>query len=79
MRLLLEQHGVEVDIEDVEFHQSPLSRAAAKGHEAVVRLLLENGANVETKSVNGMTALDHASFMGHEVVVQLLKSKIQSR
>ena len=78
VRLLLEQHGVDVDNEDVEYHQTPLGRAAEMGHETVVRLLLENGAKVEAKTAAGWTALDCASFYGHKVIVQLLKSKNQS-
>ena len=42
------------------------------GHEAVVRLLLEFKADVDTKDNNGETALYWAARSGHEAVVRLL-------
>ena len=43
------------------------------GHEAVVRLLLENGADIElNKTMSGETALAIAASSGHEAVMQLL-------
>ena len=42
MKLLLE-HGAELETKD-EDGRTPLSCAAGNGHEAVVKLLLENGA-----------------------------------
>ena len=46
---------------------------AARGrHEAVVRLLLEKGADLEAKDSNGLTALQVASKKGHIAVMQLL-------
>jgi ankyrin repeat protein len=47
-------------------------RAAEKGHEAVVRLLLEKGADLNAKTRDGKTALHLAAEEGHETVVQLL-------
>ncbi|KAH3269678.1 hypothetical protein KXW55_003589 [Aspergillus fumigatus] len=46
--------------------------ASSKGHEAVVRLLIERGANVRVKDKLGLTALYQASSSGHEAVVKLL-------
>jgi ankyrin repeat protein len=42
------------------------------GCEAVVRLLLERGAEVNAQDWCGWTALGRAAARGHEVVVQLL-------
>jgi ankyrin repeat protein len=47
--------------------------AASNGHEAVVRLLVEKGADVKAKNKNGGTALDVAASQKHEAVVRLLK------
>jgi ankyrin repeat protein len=47
--------------------------ASMMGLEAVVRLLLEQGADIEAKDHNGQTALLLASMMGCEVVVRLLQ------
>src|SRR5271168_2292524 len=47
-------------------NQSSLLRAAAKGHEAVVKLLLEEGAELETKDEGGRTPLLYATRNRHE-------------
>jgi ankyrin repeat protein len=53
-----------------------LSWAAGKGHEAVVKLLLDNGADLETKDTTyGQTPLWWATEMGYEPVVKLLLDK----
>ena len=51
---------------------TPLIWAAIQGHEEVVRVLLEQGANLEARNNNGDTALMWASVMGHKEVVELL-------
>jgi ankyrin repeat protein len=49
--------------------------AASNGHEAVVKLLLEKGADMERKSSNGRTPLWWAAEGGHEAVMKLLLEK----
>ena len=57
-------------------NQSSLLRAAAKGHEEVVKLLLEKDAELETKDEGyGRTPLLYAARNGHESVVKLLLEK----
>jgi ankyrin repeat protein len=46
--------------------------AAARGHEAVVKLLLEKGANVDTADEKSQTPLSYAAAHGHEGIVKLL-------
>jgi ankyrin repeat protein len=48
---------------------------AENEHEAVVKLLLEKGADMEYKSNSGWTPLWRAAEMGHEAVVKLLLEK----
>ena len=52
-----------------------LMRAAMRGNEAVVRLLLEKGARTEIKAKFGQTALTIAVMQGHHALVQILLDK----
>jgi ankyrin repeat protein len=58
------------------YGRTPLSYAAEKGHEAVMKLLVEKGAELETKSdYYGRTPLSYAAEDGHAAVVKLLLEK----
>jgi hypothetical protein len=50
-------------------------RAAESGHEIVVKLLLEKGAELETKDNRSRTPLSYAAYSEHEAVVKLLLEK----
>ncbi|KAJ4855375.1 ankyrin repeats (3 copies) domain-containing protein [Trichoderma breve] len=52
--------------------ETPLSLSARNGHGGIVKLLLEVGADVESKDINGQTALTHAARNGYETIVKLL-------
>ena len=53
-----------------------LSRAAVRGHEAAVKLLLaKDGVDPDFKDNNGQTPLSFAAGTGHEAVVKLLLAK----
>jgi ankyrin repeat protein len=65
------------DVKSKDSHgRTPLSWAAECGHEAVVELLLEKGADVESKDGEyGQTLLWWAAEKGREAVVKLLVQK----
>jgi ankyrin repeat protein len=52
-----------------------LHYAARYGHEAVVQLLLEAGADIDGKDISGQRTLHLAAMNGHETVVRLLLKK----
>jgi ankyrin repeat protein len=73
MRLLLGLGG-DAEIPDICYDRTQLSWAAERGHEAMVKLLLETGqANVESKDGARWTPLSWAAERGHEAVVKLLQ------
>jgi hypothetical protein len=64
--------SIYIDSKDT-YGQTPLSRAAGGGHEAVVKLLVETGkVDVDSKDTYGQTPLSWAAEGGHEAVVKLL-------
>ena len=81
MRLLLE-HNADVNMKDNEYGWTALRLAARKGHQAVVRLLLEHRlvlwrllehkADINAMNNSGRTALHEAASKGYEAVVRLL-------
>jgi len=73
--LLIENGSANIGARYKEYSQTPLSWAAEEGHEAAVRLLIDQGANMEAKDNDGQTPLSWAAEKGHEVVVRLLVDK----
>jgi ankyrin repeat protein len=55
--------------------ETPLSYAAARGQEALVKLLLRRDVNADSKNKNGLTPLWIAAAQGHEAVVKLLLNR----
>src|ERR1700722_14607775 len=74
MALFRNEH--DPDVKDTN-GRTPLSRAAEKGHEAVVKLLLDKvGVDLDSKdTIYGQTPLSRAAENGHEMVVKLLLDK----
>jgi hypothetical protein len=67
-----------LDCKDTDYGRTPLSWAAGNGHEAVVKLLLEKGVDVDFNSKDtkyGQTPLLWAARKGHKGVVKLLLEK----
>lgn len=71
IQLLLE-YGVFVDPIDDEYRSTPLGLAARMGHTAVVRLLLDRGANPLASGAPWATPTAWARARGHGGILQLL-------
>ena len=50
----------------------PIHWAADRGNEAMVQILIKNGANVNVQDEDGQTALHYACSVGHEQVIEVL-------
>ena len=75
MRLLLAHAATDVNQARTDDGTTPLFKACQNGHEGVVRLLLEHGADksIETTKPAGWTALRIAEDEGHIEVAALLR------
>ena len=75
---LLLEAGAKVDVPSAigRSDGAALHWAATAGRDAMVRLLLDRGADTNSKTKNGRTALHMAAGNGHETVVQLLLDRI---
>ena len=54
--------GTDVNAKDDKIVGYPLHFAASGGHKEIVELLIANGADVNAKTGDGRTPLDHAEF-----------------
>jgi hypothetical protein len=69
---LIDMSGGYADLKN-SYGTAPLSYAAANGHEAVVKLLVErDDVEADSKDKDGGTPLSFAAENGHEAVVRLL-------
>jgi ankyrin repeat protein len=58
-----------------KYGETVLHRAARGGNEAIVRLLVDLGADVNAKDKYGETVLHWAALRGDEAVVRLLVNR----
>lgn len=68
--------GVDPNLQHLEFGTTPLITAAERGHEAVVKLLVEKGADPKIRSDwDGWTAEEAAEAAGHDEIADWLSGK----
>jgi ankyrin repeat protein len=71
--------GADVNGRDDRYQQTPLQAAAAAGYVGIVRLLLENGANIRATDKNGKMPADMAAINGHDSIVEMLTTAAQQQ
>jgi len=71
VRMLIEQYRLSIDAQNDE-GQTPLSVAVIGGHRAVVRLLIDCGANLNASNGRGESPLHHASALGWYEIARLI-------
>ncbi|KAK4078540.1 uncharacterized protein Triagg1_2871 [Trichoderma aggressivum f. europaeum] len=76
-RLLDSLKDIDMDkkLKDSRRGRTPLLWAAMNGHEAIVQLLLDKGANIDSKDSYGRTPLSYAAMKGHKAILRLLLDK----
>ncbi|KAL9471563.1 hypothetical protein ACSS6W_009504 [Trichoderma asperelloides] len=65
----------DIEARDTKYGGTPLSWAAANGHEDIVGLLINNGADIEAMDINNGTPLLWAAKNGHASTLSLLIQK----
>jgi hypothetical protein len=75
VQLLLRQPSIELDTIDID-GRTPLMWAVERGHEGIIGLLLENGADPKIKNAEGKTAAEIAreQIRKREKVLQIISS-----
>jgi ankyrin repeat protein len=72
VKRLLSIRNINVNVKDDVYGWTPLHEAAWKGHVEIIRLLLQNGAEVNAKNNYGYTPLHYAACNGHIDILHLL-------
>lgn len=59
VRMMLDE-GIDIEVKDLRFNETPLLKAASTGKTAIILLLLERGADIRATTQLGRDALKHA-------------------
>lgn len=68
------KQDAEIDVAERTRGWTPLFTACAGGFLEIVKLLLEVGANQQTKDYSGWTSKEHAAFRGHLLIAELFQT-----
>lgn len=66
------KNGSDVDLGNTRWNLTPLHLASIFGHYQVVKLLINENADMNICDIEGLTALHRAALRGHKDVVRLL-------
>jgi ankyrin repeat protein len=69
---LLLAKGANIESKDTKYGQTLLLCATVSRHEAVVILLLNNSADIDSENSSSLTALQLVTFRGHEGIEGML-------
>ena len=72
---LLIENGANIDVPSTNEVKSPLIESTIQGNTLIVIALIEAGANINIKDLEGKTALDYAKQNGFEDIVKILDIK----
>lgn len=64
-----------INEKDNVYHYTPLHHAAEQGNKALVKVLLDNGADTKIKDDQGRTPLKIAEEKGYKEIVDLLRGR----
>ena len=67
--------GTDVDKKGSTLGSTALHQAARKGHKEIANLLINNGADVNAVTDNGVTPLHTSAGLGHKEIAELLIAK----
>ncbi|KAK6542283.1 Ankyrin repeat and SOCS box protein 3 [Orbilia ellipsospora] len=73
--LLIEEYNVNVNATLFQTQRTALHQAAQTGNPIIVKLLLDNGAEFETRDCHGISPLWSAAQNGHDEIVKMLLDK----
>ncbi len=71
-------NDADIDMQGGEMSSTALMVASSKGNEAMIKLLLDKGADPNLRDIHGNTALDRAKHARHRAIIQPFMNKEES-